>query len=145
MAEIIKGSFPCIAVKAPSYGDRRIDILKDIAIMTGGEAIITSDQVGIKDISLEKLGQAEKVIVRYEETIIISGTHNKKALQELLHHIGELVKRSVSDFDREKLQERYTNLKRGVAIIKVGGKTVSETKKLLQMIETALAASRSSV
>lgn len=145
LAEIIKDSFPCIAVKAPSYGDRRIDILKDIAIITGGEAIITSDQVGINDISLEKLGQAEKVVVRSEETIIISGTHNKKALQERQHHIRELIKQSFSDFDREKLQERFANLERGVAIIKVGGKTVSEAKKQLQMIESTLAASRSSV
>ena len=146
LSEIVKrlDSFPCVAVMAPSYGDKRIEILKDIAILTGGTAIIATNEKCVNGITLENLGQAEKVIVRSEETIIVNGKGDKNALKERKYHILKLKEQSYSEFDKEKLQERYENLNRGVAVIKVGGKTVSETRRVMAMIDTALFALRNS-
>ena len=134
----ILNSFPCVMVKAPSYGDRRKDILRDIAVVTGGNAIIDSNESRLNDIILKDLGQSKKVIIHSEETIIVDGACDKNALLERIYHIKTLIEQSRSDFDREKLQERYENLSRGVAIIRVGGKTISESKQLKEELSNAL-------
>ena len=135
-------SSTCVAVKAPAYGDRRIDILKDIATLTGGNAILQSEDGSVKKITIEDLGQAKRVIIRSEETIIIGGLGDKKALQERMCQITKLQEKSLSDFDKEKLQERFENLNRGVAVIKVGGRTVSETSRLIEEVNATLLALR---
>lgn len=140
LSSLIKklNSFSCVVVKAPGYGDRRIDILKDLAVLTGGTAIIAEENTSIQNLTLEKLGQAEKIVVHSEETIIVNGKCDGKVLQERIRYIKELKEESISEFEQEKLQERYENLERGVLVIRVGGKTVLETERLLIEIENGI-------
>lgn len=136
LRELIKRSadFPCVAIKAHAYGDRRIDVLKDIAVLTGGTAII-SEAGNTDHLSLDAFGHASEVIVHCDDTIIVNGLGKKDSLSRRIAQIEEARRSSYSDFDREKLQERIQNLKRGVAVIKVGGKKVSEIKHQMKMIE----------
>ena len=130
-------TFPCVAIRAPGYGDRRIEILHDIAILTDGSAIISGEKE-IKDLSLEMLGRASQVVVHYEDTIIVDGQGNKEQLSRRIEQIQQDYETAHSDFDREKLQERIENLTYGVAVIKVGGRKVSEIKQQMDMIENAI-------
>lgn len=139
LRELIKrtADFPCVAIKAPAYGDRRIEVLKDIAVLTGGTAII-SEVDSTNHLSLDAFGHASEVIVHCEDTIIVNGLGKKDSLFRRIEQIEEARRLSHSDFDREKLQERIENLKRGVAVIKVGGKKVTEIKHQVKIIEDAV-------
>lgn len=130
-------TFPCVAIRALGYGDRRIEILHDIAILTDGSAIISGEKE-IKDLSLEMFGRASQVVVHYEDTIIVDGQGNKEQLLRRIEQIQQDYETAHSDFDREKLQERIENLTHGVAVIKVGGRKVSEIKQQMDMIENAI-------
>ncbi len=139
LRELIKraADFPCTAIKAPAYGDRRIDILKDIAVLTGGTEILSEADI-TTHFSLDAFGHASEVIVHCEDTIIVNGLGKKDSLSGRIEQIEEARRSSYSDFDREKLQERIENLKRGVAVIKVGGKKMTEIKHQVKIIEDAV-------
>lgn len=129
--------FPCVAIKAPAYGERRIEILKDIAILTGGTAMLSNEE-SVRNLSIDTFGQASKVFVRSEDTIIINGQGRDDSLSRRIEQIQDAYHTSYSDYDREKLQERIENLKHGVAVIRVGGRKVSEIKQQMDMIENAV-------
>lgn len=139
LSELIKRAtdFPCVAIKAPAYGDRRIDVLKDIAVLTGGTAIL-SEADSTNSLSLDAFGHASEVIVHCEDTIIVNGLGEKDLLSRRIEQIEKARRLSYSDFDREKLQERIENLKRGVAVINVGGKKVTQIKHQVKIIEDAI-------
>ncbi len=138
----IRGTFSAIAVKAPAFGDRRKEILKDIAILTGGRVI--SEEVGLKleNTKLEDLGQAGKVVVTKDNTLIVDGAGDKKDIHARINEIKSAIEQTKSDFDREKLQERMAKLSGGVAVIKVGAATEVEQKELQHRVEDALSATR---
>lgn len=141
----LRGTFTCVAVKAPGFGDRRKEMLQDIAILTGGTVI--SEEVGLelKDATLEMLGKAGQVRVQKENTIIVSGAGKAKAIKERISQIKAQVEITTSDFDKEKLQERLAKLSGGVAVIKVGAATEVEMKEKKLRIEDALSATRAAV
>jgi chaperonin GroEL len=134
-----------LAVKAPGYGDRRKDTLRDIAILTGGSII--SEEVGrkLETTTLEELGRASKVIATKEHTTIIDGAGDSTVIKDHIQSIRREMERSVSDYDREKLQERLAKLSGGVAIIKVGAATETELKEKKHRVEDALNATRSAI
>lgn len=138
----IRGTFSAIAVKAPAFGDRRKEMLKDIAILTGGRVI--SEEVGLKleNTKLEDLGQAAKIVVTKDNTLIVDGAGNKKDIAARIEEIKANIDQTKSDFDREKLQERMAKLSGGVAVIKVGAATEVEQKELQHRVEDALSATR---
>lgn len=138
----IRGTFTAIAVKAPAFGDRRKEMLKDIAILTGGRVI--SEEVGLKleNVKLEDLGQAGKVLVTKDHTLIVDGAGAKKDIAARIDEIKAQIDQTKSDFDREKLQERMAKLSGGVAVIKVGAPTEVEQKELQHRVEDALSATR---
>ncbi len=138
----IRGTFTAIAVKAPAFGDRRKEILKDIAILTGGRVI--SEEVGLKleNMKIEDLGQAAKIVVTKDTTLIVDGAGNKKEIAARVNEIKANIENTTSDFDREKLQERMAKLSGGVAVIKVGAATEVEQKELQHRVEDALSATR---
>ncbi len=138
----IRGTFSAIAVKAPAFGDRRKEILKDIAILTGGRVI--SEEVGLKleNTKLEDLGQAGKIVVTKDNTLIVDGAGSKKDIEARISEIKANIENTSSDFDREKLQERMAKLSGGVAVIKVGAATEVEQKELQHRVEDALSATR---
>jgi len=141
----LRGTFTCIGVKAPGFGDRRKEMLQDIAILTGGEVI--SDELGreLKETTIEMLGRAESVKVSKENTTIVNGKGDKKAIHDRVGQIRKQVEETTSDFDREKLQERLAKLAGGVAVIKVGAATETELKERKLRIEDALAATKAAV
>ena len=141
----LRGTFQCVAVKAPGFGDRRKEMLKDIAILTGGEVI--SDELGldIKETKLEQLGHARQVKVQKENTIIIDGLGNQEEIKNRVLQIRKQLENTTSDFDREKLQERLAKLAGGVAVIEVGAATEIEMKEKKLRIEDALAATKAAV
>jgi chaperonin GroEL len=138
----IRGTFTAVAVKAPAFGDRRKEILKDIALLTGGRVI--SEEVGLKleNTKLEDLGQAGKVVVTKDNTLIVDGAGSKKDIEARVNEIKAQIDQTKSDFDREKLQERMAKLSGGVAVIKVGAATEVEQKELQHRVEDALSATR---
>ncbi len=138
----IRGTFSAIAVKAPAFGDRRKEMLKDIAILTGGRVI--SEEVGLKleNTKLEDLGQAGRIVVTKDNTLIVNGAGNKKDIAARIEEIKANIDQTKSDFDREKLQERMAKLSGGVAVIKVGAATEVEQKELQHRVEDALSATR---
>jgi len=138
----IRGTFSAVAVKAPAFGDRRKEILKDIAILTGARVI--SEEVGLKleNTKIEDLGQAGKIVVTKDNTLIVDGAGNKKEIHERVNEIKTSIEQTKSDFDREKLQERMAKLSGGVAVIKVGAATEVEQKELQHRVEDALSATR---
>ncbi len=138
----IRGTFSAIAVKAPAFGDRRKEILKDIAILTGGRVI--SEEVGLKleNTKLEDLGQAGKIVITKDNTLIVDGAGSKKDIEARVDEIKANIENTKSDFDREKLQERMAKLSGGVAIIKVGAATEVEQKELQHRVEDAYSATR---
>lgn len=140
LSELIKrtATFPCVAIKSPGYGDRRKEILQDIAVLTGGTAIISSEGGNIKNLSLDVFGHSSQIIVHYEDTIIVDGHGDDEQLVKRINQIKEIRENSYSDFDREKLQERIDHLKHGVAVIEVGGRKISEIKQQISIIENAI-------
>ncbi|MGI6145698.1 MAG: chaperonin GroEL [Peptococcia bacterium] len=141
----LRGTFNCVAVKAPGFGERRKAMLEDIAVLTGGQVI--SEDVGLKleNTTIDMLGQAGKVKVSKELTTIVEGRGNKQALEDRIAQIRKQLEDTTSEFDKEKLQERLAKLTGGVAVIKVGAATETELKEKKARIEDALAASRASV
>ena len=141
----IRGTFVVAAVKAPGFGDRRKEMLQDIAILTG--ATVVSDEVGmdIKEVGMEVLGQAKQVKVQKENTIIVDGAGKKNEIKNRCAQIRAAIETTTSDFDREKLQERLAKLAGGVAVIRVGAATETEMKEMKLRIEDALAATKAAV
>ncbi len=141
----LRGTFSVVGVKAPGYGDRRKEMLKDIAILTGGTVI--SDEVGLdlKDATMEQLGRAKSVKVQKETTIIVDGEGAPEEIQARIAQIKAQIEETTSDFDREKLQERLAKLAGGVAVIRVGAATETEMKEAKLRMEDALAATRAAV
>ncbi|MBQ7200463.1 MAG: chaperonin GroEL, partial [Eubacterium sp.] len=141
----LRGTFNVVAVKAPGYGDRRKEMLKDIAILTGGEVI--SDELGLdlKETTMAQLGRAKSVKVQKENTIIVDGEGKKKDIKDRVAQIKNQIDETTSDFDREKLQERLAKLAGGVAVIRVGAATETEMKEAKMRMEDALAATRAAV
>ena len=141
----LRGTFVCVAVKAPGFGDRRKEMLRDIAILTGGEVISSEIGLELKDASLEMLGHARQVKVNKENTIIVGGAGNSEDIKSRIAQIKVAIESTTSDFDREKLQERLAKLSGGVAVIKVGAATEAEMKEKKLRIEDALNATRAVV
>ena len=141
----LRGTFTCVAVKAPGFGDRRKEMLKDIAILTGGEVI--SDELGLelKDTQIAQLGRARQVKVNKENTIIVGGAGDPAEIKARVNQIRTAIETTTSDFDREKLQERLAKLAGGVAVIKVGAATETEMKEKKLRIEDALNATKAAV
>ena len=141
----LRGTFSVVGVKAPGYGDRRKEMLKDIAILTGGTVI--SDELGLdlKDATMEQLGRAKSVKVQKENTIIVDGLGDKKAIADRVAQIKGQIEETKSDFDREKLQERLAKLAGGVAVIRVSAATETEMKEAKLRMEDALAATKAAV
>ena len=141
----LRGTFVCVGVKAPGFGDRRKAMLEDIAILTGGQVI--SDEVGLdlKEATLEQLGRAKQVKVQKETTIIVDGQGDVDAIKNRVSQIKAQIEETTSEFDKEKLQERLAKLSGGVAVIKVGAATETEMKEMKLRIEDALAATRAAV
>ena len=141
----LRGTFTCVAVKAPGFGDRRKAMLGDIAILTGGEVI--SDELGLelKDTKLNQLGRARQVKIQKENTIIVDGAGSPDEIKKRIASIKAQIEETTSDFDREKLQERLAKLSGGVAVIQVGAATETEMKEKKLRIEDALAATRAAV
>ena len=141
----LRGTFTCVAVKAPGFGDRRKDMLQDIAILTGGTVISEDIGIELKDATLEMLGQARQVKVNKETTTIVDGAGDSEEIKARVATIRNTIEKTTSDFDREKLQERLAKLAGGVAVIKVGAATEVEMKEMKLRIEDALNATRAAV
>ena len=141
----LRGTFTCVAVKAPGFGDRRKEMLQDIAILTGGTVI--SEELGrdLKDADVPMLGRAERVKVTKENTTIVNGMGNKNEIHDRVAQIRAQIEETTSDFDREKLQERLAKLAGGVAVVKVGAATETELKERKLRIEDALSATKAAV
>ncbi len=141
----LRGTFTCVAVKAPGFGDRRKDMLQDIAILTGGQVITSDLGLELKDTQLYQLGKAKQVKISKENTIIVDGAGDADAIKGRIHQIKSQIAETTSDFDREKLQERLAKLAGGVAVIRVGAATETEMKEKKLRIEDALAATKAAV
>jgi len=141
----LRGTFTCVAVKAPGFGDRRKAMLQDIAVLTGGEVITDELGLDLKETTLEQLGRARQVKVQKENTIIVDGAGADEEIKARVASIRSQIEETSSDFDREKLQERLAKLSGGVAVIKVGAATETEMKEKKLRIEDALAATRAAV
>ena len=141
----LRGTFTCVAVKAPGFGDRRKEMLQDIAILTGGQVV--SEEVGLdlKDTTIGMLGRARQVKVQKETTIIVDGAGDSEMIKSRVAQIRSQIEKTTSDFDREKLQERLAKMSGGVAVIKVGAATEVEMKEKKLRIEDALAATKAAV
>ena len=141
----LRGTFTCVAVKAPGFGDRRKDMLQDIATLTGGTVITSDLGLELKDTTVDQLGTARQVKIEKENTIIVDGSGDKEAIKGRVAQIRQQIETTTSDFDREKLQERLAKLAGGVAVIKVGAATEVEMKEKKLRIEDALAATKAAV
>ena len=141
----LRGTFTCVAVKAPGFGDRRKAMLEDIAILTGGQVITSDLGLDLKDTTIEQLGKARQVKVQKENTIIVDGAGSQDEIQKRIASIKSQIEETTSDFDREKLQERLAKLSGGVAVIQVGAATETEMKEKKLRIEDALAATKAAV
>lgn len=141
----LRGTFTCVAVKAPGFGDRRKEMLQDIAILTGGQVISADVGLELKDTTMDQLGRARQVKVDKENTIIVDGAGDSGEIKSRVNQIRMQIENTTSDFDREKLQERLAKLAGGVAVIKVGAATEVEMKEKKLRIEDALAATKAAV
>ncbi len=141
----LRGVFNCVAVKAPGFGDRRKEMLRDIAILTGGQVITSELGFELKDVSVDMLGTARQVKVSKENTIIVNGAGNPADIKDRIGQIKGAIENTTSEFDREKLQERLAKLSGGVAVIKVGAATETEMKEKKLRIEDALNATKAAV
>ena len=141
----LRGTFNVVAVKAPGYGDRRKEMLQDIAVLTGGQVISSEVGLELKDATLEQLGRAKSVKVQKENTIIVDGEGDSEAIKSRVAQIRSQIEETTSDFDREKLQERLAKLAGGVAVIRVGAATETEMKENKLRMEDALAATKAAI
>ena len=141
----LRGTFVCVAVKAPGFGDRRKEMLRDIAVLTGGEVVTSELGIELKDATVDMLGRARQVKVTKETSIIVDGAGDKNEIRARIGQIKAAIETTTSDFDREKLQERLAKLSGGVAVIKVGAATETEMKEKKLRIEDALNATRAAV
>jgi len=141
----IRGTFNCVAVKAPGFGDRRKEMLQDIAILTGGTVVSEELGIELKEATLDMLGHATQVKVNKENTVIVGGSGNADAIAARVAQIRSTIAITTSDFDREKLEERLAKLAGGVAVIKVGAATETEMKEKKMRVEDALAATKAAV
>ncbi len=141
----LRGTFTCVAVKAPGFGDRRKEMLQDIAILTGGTVITSDLGLELKDATIAQCGRARQVKISKEDTIIVDGAGNEAEIKNRVAHIRQQIETTTSDFDREKLQERLAKLAGGVAVIKVGAATEIEMKEKKLRIEDALSATKAAV
>jgi chaperonin GroEL len=141
----LRGTFTSVAVKAPGFGDRRKRMLEDIAVVTGGQAVMEELGLKLENVTLDMLGRAKTVKVTKENTTIIDGGGSEDAIKARINQIKTEIENTDSDFDREKLQERLAKLSGGVAVIKVGAATETELKEKKHRIEDALQATRAAV
>ena len=141
----LRGTFNCVAVKAPGFGDRRKEMLQDIAVLTGGQVITSDLGIELADATVDMLGTAKQVTVTKENTTIVDGAGKKTDIKDRVNQIRNAIENTTSDFDREKLQERLAKLAGGVAVIKVGAATEIEMKEKKMRIEDALAATKAAV
>ncbi|MEG1869783.1 MAG: chaperonin GroEL [Oscillospiraceae bacterium] len=141
----LRGTFACVAVKAPGFGDRRKEMLQDIATLTGGQLISSELGYELKDTTMEMLGNARQVVVTKDNTIIVDGAGNPDDIKKRINQIKAQIETTTSEFDKEKLQERLAKLSGGVAVIKVGAATEIEMKEKKLRIEDALSATRAAV
>ena len=141
----LRGTFQVVGVKAPGYGDRRKEMLKDIAILTGGEVISEELGLELKDTQISQLGRAKSVKVKKENTVIVDGMGDKKEIENRIAQIKATIEVTTSEFDKEKLQERLAKLAGGVAVIRVGAATETEMKEAKLRMEDALNATRAAV
>ena len=141
----LRGTFNVVAVKAPGYGDRRKEMLQDIAILTGGQVISEELGLDLKETTMDQLGRAKSVKVQKENTVIVDGCGSKDAINDRVAQIKKAIEETTSDFDREKLQERLAKLAGGVAVIRVGAATETEMKEAKLRLEDALAATKAAV
>ena len=141
----LRGTFTCVAVKAPGFGDRRKEMLQDIAILTGGQVISSELGLELSETTMEQLGRARQVVVQKENTIIVDGAGNSDDIKARVGQIKSQIENTTSDFDREKLQERLAKLAGGVAVIRVGAATETEMKEAKLRMEDALNATRAAV
>ncbi|CDB24452.1 60 kDa chaperonin [Clostridium sp. CAG:557] len=141
----LRGTFTCVAVKAPGFGDRRKEMLQDIAILTGGQVITEELGLDLKDTTVAQLGRARQVKIEKENTIIVDGAGNAEEIKNRVSQIRTQIENTTSEFDKEKLQERLAKLAGGVAVIKVGAATEIEMKEKKLRIEDALAATKAAV
>ena len=141
----LRGTFTCVGVKAPGFGDRRKEMLTDIATLTGGQVISSELGLELKDTTVDQLGRARQVKIDKENTIIVDGAGDSEAIKSRVSQIRSQIETTTSDFDREKLQERLAKLAGGVAVIKVGAATEVEMKEQKMRIEDALAATKAAV
>ncbi len=141
----LRGTFTCVAVKAPGFGDRRKEMLQDIAILTGGQVISSEIGLELADTTIDQLGQARQVKITKENTVIVDGAGDKQAIKDRIGQIKAQIEVTTSDFDREKLQERLAKLSGGVAVIRVGAATEIEMKEKKLRIEDALSATKAAV
>jgi chaperonin GroEL len=141
----LRGTFNVAAVKAPGYGDRRKEMLQDIAILTGGQVISEELGLELKDTTMEQLGRAKSVKVQKENTVIVDGAGDKQGIADRIGQIRKGIEETTSDFDKEKLQERLAKLAGGVAVVRVGAATETEMKEAKLRMEDALNATRAAV
>lgn len=141
----LRGTFVCIGVKAPGFGDRRKEMLRDIAILTGGEVITEELGLELKDTTMEQLGRARQIKISKEDTIIVDGAGDAEEIKARTAQIRSQIENTTSDFDREKLQERLAKLAGGVAVLRVGAATETEMKEIKLRVEDALAATKAAV
>ena len=141
----LRGTFTCVAVKAPGFGDRRKEMLRDIAILTGGQVITEELGLELKDATIDQLGRARQVKIEKENTIIVDGAGNSEEIKNRVAQIRAQIENTTSEFDKEKLQERLAKIAGGVAVIKVGAATEVEMKEKKLRIEDALAATKAAV
>ena len=141
----LRGTFNCVAVKAPGFGDRQIEMLQDIAVLTGGQVVSEDMGYDLKDVTIDMLGKARKVKVDKENTVIVDGEGSQSDIEDRIRQIKVQLEESDSEFDQEKYQERLAKLAGGVAVIQVGAATETELKERKSRIEDALAATRAAV
>jgi chaperonin GroEL len=141
----LRGTFNVLAVKAPGFGDRRKEMLQDIAVLTGGKVITEEMGLKLENATIEDLGSAHKIIATKETTTVVQGKGDQAAIQERVNQIKKFIEQSDSDFDKEKLQERLAKLAGGVAVIKVGAATETEMKEVKHRIEDAVGATKAAV
>ena len=141
----LRGTFSCVCVKAPGFGDRRKEMLQDIAILTGGQVISADLALDLKDTQVSQLGRAKQVKITKDNTIIVDGAGEKSEISARVNQIKALLTQTTSDYDKEKLQERLAKLAGGVAVIRVGAATEVEMKEKKLRIEDALAATKAAV
>jgi chaperonin GroEL len=141
----LRGSLRCVAVKAPGFGDRRKDLLEDIAVVTGGQVVAQEVGLRLEDVTLTHLGHAARVVVDRERTTIIGGRGDRKAIDARAQQIRQQIEKATSDYDREKLEERLAKLAGGVAVIKVGAPSEAEMKSRKEALDDAISATKAAV